>query len=78
MIKIRLSRIGKKKKPKYIIIVANSKSPRDSKFIEKIGFYDPILGNLKIKNKKFLYWKNIGAFVNNSVKKIIKKNKCIY
>lgn len=73
MIKIRLSRIGVKKKPKYIIIVTDSKSPRDSKFIEKIGFYDPVLGNFKIKKKRFFYWKNIGVFINNSVKKIIKK-----
>lgn len=73
MVRIRLSRIGVKKKPYYIIVVTNSKSPRDSKFIEKIGFYNPILGNFKIKKERFLYWKNIGVFINKSVKKIIKK-----
>lgn len=79
MVKIRLSRIGIKKKHKYIIVVSDSKSPRDSNFIEKIGFYDPFLGLLRINKKKVLYWKNTGANLNNSVKKLLKKyNKCIY
>ncbi|ASS47090.1 30S ribosomal protein S16p [Candidatus Nasuia deltocephalinicola] len=80
MIKVKLFLSGIKKKRKFIIVVSNSKSSRNGKFIEKIGFYDPINKILKLNTNKLLYWKKNGAKLNNSVKKIDKiyKKKCFY
>jgi len=73
MLKIRLARYGRKKKPFYRVIVANSRSPRNGKFIETIGFYDPIRkDNRFLDHKKIIYWKNKGAQVNDSISKIIR------
>jgi small subunit ribosomal protein S16 len=64
-IKIRLSRVGRKKIPFYHIIVAQSVSPRDGKFIEQIGSYDPLSKDenksLKINSEKVKYWIGVGA-----------------
>lgn len=78
MIKIRLFKKGIKKEKKYIIVVSDSKKSRNGKFIEKIGFYSPLTGFIKINTNRLLYWENIGVKINNSVKKIYKiyKNKC--
>ncbi len=79
MLKIRFLRKGLKKKPFYSLIVINSKNPRNGKFIDKIGFFNPFSKLKKINLNKFLYWKNIGAKPTNSVLKIvnefIKNNK---
>ena len=72
VVKIRLTRIGKKKKPFYRIIISNSLSPRDGRFIEKIGTYNPIIKKknhqkLIINLKKVLYWLNEGAMPSNKI-----------
>ncbi|WP_259288904.1 30S ribosomal protein S16 [Candidatus Nasuia deltocephalinicola] len=71
MLKIRFFRNGLKKKPFYLIVVTDSKNPRNGKFIDKIGFFNPFSKLKKINLNKFLYWKNIGAKLSNSVFKII-------
>ncbi len=71
MLKIRLFRKGLKKKPFYILIVINSKNPRNGEFIDKIGFFDPFSKLKRINLKKFLHWKNMGAKPTNSSLKII-------
>jgi small subunit ribosomal protein S16 len=51
MVKIRLKRMGKKRHPFYRIVVADALAPRDGKFIEQIGYYDPMSKDLKIKEE---------------------------
>ncbi|MGL9732849.1 MAG: 30S ribosomal protein S16 [Wolbachia sp.] len=65
-VKIRLARFGKKKRPFYRVVVANSLAPRDGHFIERIGQYDPILpkdnkNRIVIKVDRLEHWLNLGA-----------------
>jgi small subunit ribosomal protein S16 len=64
-LKIRMSRAGAKKRPYYRIVVAESRSPRDGRFIEKIGSYDPMLGDetkrVKFDSERVKYWLSKGA-----------------
>ena len=62
-VKIRLKRMGANKKPFYRIVVADSRSPRDGKFIEEIGYYNPVSANkeTKINDEKALKWLSVGA-----------------
>lgn len=69
---IRMSRAGTKKRPYYRIVVTNSRSPRDSKFIEKIGTYSPLLGNedpkrVTIDQERAKYWLSTGAQMSDRV-----------
>ncbi|XRX42772.1 MAG: 30S ribosomal protein S16 [Buchnera aphidicola (Eriosoma harunire)] len=79
MVKIRLSRYGSKKKPFYKIIIADSRSSRNGKFIEKIGFFNPIATgkshSMSINIDRMEYWNNNGAQLSKKVKFLIKKNK---
>lgn len=79
MIKIRLSRHGAKKKPFYKIIVADIRSPRNGKFIEKIGFFNPLskkkAEKIKFSIKKVIFWINKGAQISRTVKNLMKKEK---
>ncbi len=71
-VKIRLTRVGSKKQPYYRIVVADSRSPRDGKFIERIGTYDPKTepSTITIDKEKALDWLKKGAQPTNTVKKI--------
>ena len=71
-VKIRLTRVGSKKKPYYRIIVADSRSPRDGKFIENIGTYDPKTdpSTINLDKEKALDWLKKGAMPSGTVKKI--------
>jgi small subunit ribosomal protein S16 len=69
---IRLSRAGAKKRPYYRILVTNSRSPRDSKFIEKIGSYNPLLANgdpkrVTINTDRAKYWLSVGATMSERI-----------
>ena len=74
MVKIRLTRIGKKKAPLYRIIVADSRSPRDGRFIEEIGTYDPTQNPsvYKIDEEAAKRWLNNGAQPTAEVAKLLK------
>jgi len=74
-VKIRLTRIGAKKQPFYRIVVADSRSPRDGRFIEKIGTYDPKSDPSKIEvdRDKALEWIGKGAKPTNTVRKLFGK-----
>jgi small subunit ribosomal protein S16 len=63
MVKIRLRRVGAKKQPSYRIVVADSRSPRDGRFIEAIGFYDPRTEphTVEYDEERALYWLSVGA-----------------
>jgi len=65
-IKIRLARVGAKKRPFYHIVIADARSPRDGRFIERIGSYDPMLKSdhpqrVQIKADRVQYWLKVGA-----------------
>jgi small subunit ribosomal protein S16 len=71
-VKIRLTRIGSKKQPYYRIVVADSRSPRDGKFIEKIGTYDPKTdpSTVVVDKDKAVDWIKKGAKPSNTVQKL--------
>ena len=75
MVKIRLQRVGKKKAPFYHIVVADSKSPRDGKIIEKLGTYDPMTNpaTIKLDKEKVAAWIKNGAKPTDTVKALIEK-----
>ena len=75
-VKIRLRRMGAKKKPFYRIVVADSRSPRDGRFIEEIGYYNPISEpvEIKIDDEKAVKWLNNGAQPTQTIKDLFKKH----
>lgn len=76
MVKIRLRRMGAKKAPYYRIIVADSRSPRDGRFIEELGIYDPMAeGEQKIKvdMERAQYWIANGAQPTETVRGLLRK-----
>ncbi len=77
MVVIRLARGGRKKRPFYRAVVADSRMPRDGRYIEQIGFYDPRNkeNSLKIKLNRVYYWIKMGAQLSSTVKSLIKKVK---
>ncbi|MDR1821771.1 MAG: 30S ribosomal protein S16 [Oscillospiraceae bacterium] len=77
MVKIRLRRMGAKKAPYYRIVVADSRAPRDGRFIEEIGSYDPTVNPaaVKINIDRADYWVKNGAQPTDTVRALIKKVK---
>ena len=75
MVKIRLRRMGAKKAPFYRIVVADSRSPRDGRFIEELGTYDPSAeGNkIKVDMERAKYWIANGAQPTDTVRGLLKK-----
>lgn len=75
-VKIRLTRMGSKKKPFYRVVVADSRSPRDGKFIEQIGYFNPMVetDQVKLDVEKANKWLNNGAQPTETVKALFKKN----
>lgn len=78
-VKIRLRRMGAKKAPFYRVIVADSKSPRDGKCIEEIGYFDPMKNpvEIKIDAEKAQQWIKNGAQPTDTVKALLKQNGII-
>lgn len=74
-VRIRLSRLGAKKKPYYRLVAANSESPRDGKFLEILGTYDPTKNPalIKLEKEKVSHWLEKGATLSESAKSILKK-----
>lgn len=74
-LKIKLSRIGRTNDPKYRIIVAEAKSKRNTRYVDKIGFYDPIPKEyvLQLDQKKLHYWISKGAQLTEGTSKLLKK-----
>lgn len=74
-VKIRLKRLGAKKAPFYRIVVADSRAPRDGKFIEEIGYYNPISDpvELKVNEELAKKWLQTGAQPSDTVRALLKK-----
>ena len=79
MVTIRLSRGGAKKRPFYHITVTDSRKPRDGRFIERVGFFNPLAqGNdvrLKVDHERVIYWVGTGASLSERVESLIKESK---
>lgn len=75
MVRIRLRRIGRKKAPVYRIIVADSQSPRDGRFIEIIGQYAPrqAEGGLAVNEERANYWLGVGAQPSDTVRSLLRR-----
>lgn len=78
-VKIRLKRMGAKKAPFYRVVVADSRFPRDGRFIEEIGYYNPMKepAEIVIDNEKAKKWISNGAQPTDTVKSLLKKNGAI-
>jgi small subunit ribosomal protein S16 len=75
-VRIRLKRMGSKGRPFYRVVVANSTSPRDGRFIEQIGYYDPMTdpSTVKIDADRALHWLKVGAQPTETVNDFLKKH----
>jgi len=75
MVAIRLRRTGKTKQPSYRVVIADKRSPRDGKFIEIIGHYNPIRQpkELVVKNDRARYWISVGAQPSDTVARLLKQ-----
>lgn len=74
-VKIRLTRGGRKKQPFYHVIAADARSPRDGRFIEKLGYWNPLSKELKWDAERVNYWLGTGAQPTETVSKLIIKEK---
>ena len=74
-VRIRLSRLGRKKAPFYRLVVADSRSPRDGRFIELIGTYNPMTDPavVAIDKDRALYWLSVGAQPSDTARGLLKK-----
>ncbi|MHB8906093.1 MAG: 30S ribosomal protein S16 [Melioribacteraceae bacterium] len=72
-VKLRLRRMGKKKQPIYKVVAADARSPRDGKFIEAIGLYNPKTdpATVEIKEARAIYWLGVGAQPTDTVKNLL-------
>jgi small subunit ribosomal protein S16 len=80
LVKLRLRRMGKKKKPIYKIVAADARSPRDGKFIESVGYYNPNMDPIEIKlnEKKISYWIDNGAQPTHTVNSLFRREGIIF
>ncbi len=78
-VRIRLTRKGRKKQPFYRIVVADSHAPRDGKFLDILGTFDPMSdpGVIKLDTEKLDVWMGKGAIPSTTVKSLISKNKAL-
>ncbi|MCH5191457.1 MAG: 30S ribosomal protein S16 [Oscillospiraceae bacterium] len=78
-VKIRLRRMGAKRAPFYRVVVADSRYPRDGRFIEELGYYDPMKNppEIKLDNEKAAQWLKNGAQPTDTVKDLLKKSGVI-
>jgi len=74
-VRIRLARHGAKKKPFYRIVVADSENPRDGRFLEKVGTYDPLKEPVEVSLNpdRIKYWMEKGAIPSDTVKSLLKR-----
>ncbi|MCW5624215.1 MAG: 30S ribosomal protein S16 [Burkholderiales bacterium] len=77
MVVIRLARGGAKKRPFFNLVVANSQDPRDGRFIERVGFYNPVAPagdvKLRIDLERVKYWHGHGAQLSETVQRLVKQ-----
>ncbi len=79
MLAIRLARTGKKKKPSYRIVVIEKTRPRDGRFVEIVGTYDPLRqpAEIRLKEERVKYWLGVGAQPSDTVRSFFAKQKLL-
>lgn len=79
-VKIRLTRMGRKKKPFYRIVVMDTRAKRDGKYIEKLGIYNPMVNppEVTIDEERVLYWLGTGAMISDTAKSLLKHNGILH
>ena len=79
MIKLRLRRMGAKKRPSYRIVAADSRSPRDGRFIESVGIYDPITdpATIRLDEDRVRHWLGVGAQPTETVAAIFRRHNLL-
>jgi small subunit ribosomal protein S16 len=79
MVKIRLRRMGAKKQPSYRVVIADARAPRDGKYIEAIGFYNPRTEpeTATVKEERALHWLSVGAQPTEAVARLLEKQGTI-
>ena len=79
MVKIRLKRMGMKKEPFYRVVVSDSRTPRDGRFVEEIGYYNPVSDPavIKIDEERAKYWLGTGAQPTETVRGLLKKSNLL-
>jgi small subunit ribosomal protein S16 len=79
MVTIRLARGGAKKRPFFNIVVTDSRNRRDGRFIERIGFYNPVASGseevLRINRERMAYWQGVGAKLSETVAKLARRDQ---
>ncbi|HRH18851.1 MAG TPA: 30S ribosomal protein S16 [Aquabacterium sp.] len=79
MVVVRLARGGSKKRPFYNIVVADSRNRRDGRYLERVGFYNPLASGqaetLRLANDRLAYWVGQGAQVSDTVARLVKQAK---
>ncbi len=75
-VKIRLMRIGKTKQPSYRVVVKEARTPRSGKYIEQVGFYNPLTepADVRLEEERIKYWLGVGAQPTERVRTLITKN----
>ena len=73
-VSIRLARQGSKKRPFYRIVAADKRSPRDGRFIEQIGFYDPRSRSFHLDMQRYSHWMGNGAQASDTIASLVRKN----
>ncbi len=75
-VRIRLARYGRKKNPFYRLVVADSRSPRDGRFIELLGTYDPMVdpAEIKVDEERAVHWLSAGAIPSDTARGLLKKS----
>ena len=77
MLKLRLKKIGRKKRPAYRLIIIPSTTKRDGRFIDNVGYYNPSTKKLSVQNEKIIYWLNNGVQPTLTIQNLLKKAKII-
>lgn len=76
-VKIRLKRMGRKKDPFYRMVVADERAPRDGRYIEELGYYNPLSKDLNLDNDKAREWLSKGAQPTDTARALLKKSGAI-
>jgi small subunit ribosomal protein S16 len=75
MVTLRFARAGTKKRPVYHLVATNSRSRRDGRFLENLGYYVPNRDVLVLKHDRIAYWRGVGATVSDTAKELIQKSQ---
>ena len=77
MLKLRLKKIGRKKQPSYRLVIMESKTRRNGRTIDQVGYYNPITKQSYFETDKLIHWLKVGAKPTTTVKNLLKKAKIV-